>query len=345
MVGLGPGDPFTDAGVRSIAVRTCAHEFFHAWNVRRLRPAPLDDLDFERGSFTEGLWVAEGFTRYYEFLTCTRTGVYTPQQFFSVVVNYYRHLSALSAYERVSPIDSSLATFLNHDDKYPGRVNNAIDYYDAGMLIAFGIDATLRSESADATLDSAFSAFYKTFVGRGPGYSPEELRDFLDGVHPGVGQQAFREASEADALAVAAHLRMLGFDARDETLPYIGLVFLDDSAPTIYGVLDTSPAGDSGIAPEDVIVAVNGYPFDMTALLSVVAREKVVSLDVLRGNQPRRYEIPVSVRTQIGQLTWAGTREQAERITAWIGQEFAPAQGEHIPLDFYENFHGIETVV
>ena len=58
---------------------------------------------------TEGLWLAEGFTRYYEFLICTRTGIYSPQQFFSTVVNYYRHLEVLPAYYRVSAVDSSLA--------------------------------------------------------------------------------------------------------------------------------------------------------------------------------------------------------------------------------------------
>jgi predicted metalloprotease with PDZ domain len=126
MVGLEPG-MFTDQDVRRTAVRVCAHELFHAWNVRRLRPAPLDRLDFERGSFSEGLWVAEGFTRYYEFLSCARAGVYTPQQFLSAVVNYYRHLVALPAYERVSAVDSSLASFLNHDQRFAGHVNNTID--------------------------------------------------------------------------------------------------------------------------------------------------------------------------------------------------------------------------
>jgi predicted metalloprotease with PDZ domain len=344
MVGLGP-DLFTDPDQHAIGIRVCAHEFFHAWNVRRLRPATLDDLDFERGSFTEGLWVAEGFTRYYEFLSCTRTGVYSPQHFLSAVVNYYRHLEALPAYQRMSPIDASLTTFLNHDDKFPGRVNDTIDYYDAGMVIAFGIDATLRSETADASLDSAFSAFYERFVGRGAGYTPEDLRDFLDGVHPGVGEQAFREASEPGALSLVDRLHMLGFDVEGESVPYVGLVLLNDTGPAIYGVLDTSPAGGSGIAPEDVITAVNGYPFELEGLRWAIANQPSVTIDILRGNQARSYPIQVAQRSQIGRLTWAGTGEQTERIAAWTRQDFAPAQGEEIPLDFYENFHGIETVI
>ena len=344
MVGIGP-DVFTDGDQHAVAVRACAHELFHAWNVRRLRPAPLDRLDFERGSFTEGLWVAEGFTRYYEFLSCTRTGVYSPQQFISAVVNYYRHLAALPAYERVTAVDASLATFLNHDDKFPGRVDNTIDYYDKGMVIAFCADAALRTEVPDGSLDSAFAAFYERFVGRGLGYTPEDVRDFLDGLHPGLGRRVYREATEPAGLRLVEELQQLGFEVEDETVPYIGLVMLNDTGPAIYGVLDTSPAGQSGIAPEDVVTAVDGFPFELEALKWVIAHAGSVTLDVLRGNESRTYEIPVGQRTQIGQVAWIGSDEQAARIAAWLRQEFAPAHGERIPLDFYENFHGIETVI
>lgn len=128
-------------------------------------------------------------------------------------------------------------------------------------------------------------------------------------------------------------------------MPYIGLILQGDTGPGIYGVLDTSPAGQSGIAPEDVITAVNGYPFSLTALKWVCANESAVTLGILRGSQARSYTIPIGERTQIGKLTWVGSDEQAARIASWLGQDFKPSQGQTIPLDFYENFHGIETVL
>lgn len=343
MVGLGP-DVFTDLDQNAIGLRACAHELFHAWNVRRLRPAPLDRLDFYHGSFTEGLWVAEGFTRYYEFLTCTRTGIYSPQQFFSAVVNYFRHLAVLPAYQRVSAVDSSATTYLNHAT-YPGRVNNAIDYYDKGMVIAFNLDAVLRSDVPEGSLDKAFRAFYEEYVGRSLGYTTAEVCDFFERIHPGLREQLAREIGQPGGLALVEQLQRIGFDVEDETLPYIGLVMQNDTGPGIYGVLDTSPAGQSGIAPEDVVTSVNGYPFTLPALKWVCANESTVTLGVLRGNQARVYTIPVGKRTQIGKLTWAGSAEQASRIAAWLGQEFNPQRGQAFPLDFYENFHGIETVL
>src|SRR5215469_2375399 len=103
--GIGP-EVFVNPAKTSFALRLCAHELFHAWNVCGLKPAPLGKPDLREGSYTEGLWVGEGFTRYYEFLALTRTGVYTAEQFFSSMVNFYRQTSAVPAFSRVTAIDS-----------------------------------------------------------------------------------------------------------------------------------------------------------------------------------------------------------------------------------------------
>ena len=344
MVGLEPG-MFTDPDVHKTAVRVCAHELFHAWNVRRLRPAPLERLDFAGGSFSEGLWVAEGFTRYYEFLSCTQTGVYSPQQFLSAVVNYYRHLVALPAYERVSAVDASLATFLNHDQGFSGHVNNTIDYYDKGMVIAFCLDAGLRIESPGGSLDRAFASFYDSFVGRGLGYTPADIRDFFEDLRPGLGARVYREATAPGGLALCERLAELGFAVEVESVGYLGLVLDGDVGPAIRDVLDTSPAGHSGIAPGDVITQLDGHPFDLDVLKWAIANRDAVTLAVLRGSESRVYEVPTGTRSQIARVRWVGTEEHARRIATWVNQDFDPPQRAEIPLDFYENFHGIQTVI
>jgi predicted metalloprotease with PDZ domain len=344
MVGLGSA-VFTDPDTLATGVRTCAHELFHAWNVRRLRPAPLGHLDLTHGDFTEGLWLAEGFTRYYEFLACTRTGVYSPQQFFSNVVNYYRHLEVLPAYHRVSAVDASLASYLNHGKKYPGRPNNCIDYYDKGMLIAFGVDTILRAGNSGTTLDEAFAGFYTRYAGRGVGYTDADVRDFFDDIHPGLGSRIHREATEVAGLDVTGLLRLLGFGVEDESVPYLGLMLVDDTGPAIYGVLDSGPAGGSGIAPDDVLTAIDDLAFDRKALEWAIAHQHVVSLNVARGNQTLAYQIPVEPRTQIGGLRWIGDDKQARLIEGWLEQDFCPEPGQDLPLDFYANFHGADKVI
>ncbi|PXW28697.1 M61 family metallopeptidase [Paraburkholderia caballeronis] len=344
MAGLDPAT-FHDSDQYNVSLRVCAHELFHAWNVRRLRPAPLGRFDFERGGFSEGLWVAEGFTRYYEFLSCTRTAVYTPAQFISAVTGYYTHLAALPAWRHVSPADASAAAYLNHD-KYPGRANSAIDYYDAGMVIAFELDAILRLETGGAqSLDTVFAAFYDTFAGKGVGYTIDDVCEFFERYRPGLGNCLRTKVVEPAKLALPERLRALGFDVSEGEVPYCGLLLADDTGPAVYSVLDGSPASRSGLAAEDVIVAVDSYPFSLEALNGAVRQGADTTLDVLRGNQRRRYTIQPGERSTLVSLRWAGNARQAALISQWLKQPFAPTAGQPFPLDFYENFHGIETVI
>lgn len=344
MVGLDPST-FYDEDQYKVSVRVCAHELFHAWNVRRLRPAPLMHLDFEAGDFTEGLWVAEGFTRYYEFLSCTRTGIYTPEQFLSAVTGYYTHLTAIPAYRRVSPADSSAASYLNHD-KYPGRANSAIDYYDAGMVIAFELDAILRTEThGRQSLDTVFAAFYEAYVGKGAGYTVGMICAFFDQHLPGLGERLRAKALEPARLDLPAQLRALGFTVTEGPVPLLGVILANDTGPSVYSVLDDSPAGGSGLAAEDSLVNVNGYPFSLEALQWATAHEDEVLLDVVRGNQSRIYAVAPGTRRTVTNLAWAGSPEQAATLAAWLKAPFAPTTGQTFSLAFYENFHGIETVI
>ncbi|MBV8036130.1 hypothetical protein [Roseateles sp.] len=349
MCGLGP-DVFTDPDQRAIGVRVCAHELFHAWNVRRLRPSPLMDVSqqLESGSFSEGLWMAEGFTRYYEFLACTRAQVYSPAQFLSNLVGYLEHLRAVPAYQRVSAADSSLATYLNHAPKYAGRPCNCIDYYDKGMLIAFGVDAMLRLGSPVRTLDKAFRGFYEEYASGGPngkGYSTNDAIAYFRQLQPAIGDMLDATVRQPGGLSTEDLLGQLGFLVEHKSTHQLGLMFLDNGAPTIYNVLDDSPAGDSGLAPGDVISTVNGFSYTAAALNWAASHEGMVSLGVQRGHRSLTFSMRPRSHRQIIRLRWQGTVEQAERLYTWLEQRFPLAEGQVFEPSFYENFHGIETVV
>ena len=349
MCGLGP-DVFTDADLFANGVRVCAHELFHAWNVRRLRPAPLRHVarHLTSGSFTEGLWMAEGFTRYYEFLSCTRAEVYTPDQFWSSVVGYLEHLREVPAYERVSGADSSLTTYLSHSPKYAGRPATCIDYYDKGMLIAFGIDATLRLRTQGGSLDAAFRGFYERFVDGGPeypGYTTTDAIAYFAGVLPVLGGQIEETVRRPGGLTTEALLGELGFVVHHEAVHRLGIMFLGDGAPTLYNVLDDTPAGRSGLAPADVITGVNGFAYTPAALAWAAGREAAVTLDVTRGQRRLSFTMTPALRQKIAKLTWEGDERQAQRLYAWLGRRFDLTRGRVFEVGFYENFHGIETVM
>ena len=349
MCGLGP-DVFVDPDQNAIGVRVCAHELFHAWNVRRLRPAPLMQLEHALtcGSFTEGLWMAEGFTRYYEFLSCARAGVYSPEQFFSSVVGYLEHLRAVPAYERVSAADSSLATYLNHSPKFPGRTASCIDYYDKGMLIAFDIDATLRLGPRQQTLDSTFRGFFDEYLSGGPqyeGYTNADVISYFNGQRDGLGKLIEAAVCRPAGLTTDTLLPQLGFTLQHTTVRQLGIMFLNQNAPAIYNVLDDTPAGASGLAAGDVIIAVNGFPYTQAALSWAAGHTEPVTLEVRRGHRQLSFTVVPAPQRKIGGLVWDGDAAQAARIGAWLESHFDPAPGQRFATDFYENFHGIETVI
>src|SRR5471032_22102 len=94
-----------------------------------------------------------------------------------------------------------------------------------------------------------------------------------------------------------------------------------------------------------VAASIPTYPYSVEAIRQASAHGRDVVLDVLRGNQPHRYRIIPGTRNVIGELVWNGSVEQASLIAAWLGAQFAPARGQVFTLDFYENFHGVETVL
>lgn len=174
--GLDPAT-FSDAAAYKASLRVCARGLFHAWNVKRPR---------SRSTFSESLWVEEGFTRYYELLSCTRSGICTPEQFF-----------------------------------------RAIDHFDAGMVIAFELDAALRTETGGLqSLDTAFAKFYEAYAGLGLDYTIKELCAFFDARLDGLGKRRHDEAVEPARLHLLERLRQLGFAVTESAVPCLGVAGL-----------------------------------------------------------------------------------------------------------------------
>ncbi|MGC4113228.1 MAG: hypothetical protein QM765_00820 [Myxococcales bacterium] len=343
-------DTFVDDDSWARGLRVSAHELFHAWNVCRLKPSPLGKPDFERGSFPDALWVSEGVTRYYEFLLLVRAGVVSPQAFLSNVVNYWRQLSSHPAASRVSLADSSRATFLNHN-RYPGSVNATIDYYDAGMLVAFDLDVALRTSShsqggRSEPLDAAFGEFYREFVGKGDGFTHAQAAAFFDARVPGLGARLDDKVLRPGTLSIVEALEKLGFKTVTGKNKVVGLVMAEKVPAEIANVLDDSPAGQAGLAPTDLVERVNGFAFKPKALAWAIANEPKVELQVKRGSRLVSFVLVPEPREQVVELRWEGTEAQAEAVRAWLGStEFKPSPGERISLAAFENFHGIQKVV
>jgi predicted metalloprotease with PDZ domain len=342
LVTLDP-EVFLQPRLRAEALRVCAHELFHAWNGARLKASPLGAPDLVGGSFPDGLWLTEGFTRYYEFLLGARGGWLRPADVLSNLVNYHRHLVMRPAWQRVSSEDSSRATFLNHH-RFPGAVNGSLDYYDQGMLVAFDVDVALRGTGD--SLDGALRDFFVAWAGRGAGYTTEDVLEFIARRRPEAGAIAARGVREPAGQRTEASLRQLGFEPVHAEAGYLGVVLEGNTGPRVSDVADTSPAAEAGLAAGDELLAIDGRKFRLAALRFCLDRRKAISLTLRRGERTLRVEVPVGRRSEVSALRWVGDASQAELVRAWLkAPEFQLTEGEPLPLEAHDNFHGIQTVL
>lgn len=174
-------------------IGTLSHEFFHSWNVERLRPRELEPFDFTRANPTPSLWFAEGFTSYYGPLAIRRAGVSTVDEFLGTMGGQLNGILNTPARAYGSPQEMSLrAPFVDAAASIdPTSPNIFTSYYPYGAVIAMGLDLTLRDRFEGITLDSYMRHMWKKHGLTGRPYTPDDLRIGLGEV---TGDPAFADA-------------------------------------------------------------------------------------------------------------------------------------------------------
>ena len=137
-------------------ISSVAHEFFHCWNVERIRPESLEPFDLTGSNMSGELWFAEGFTSYYGTLTCRRSGIYSNEDFLTHLTNTLNYVINIPGKNAGSPVYmSQMAPFIDAAkwvDKM--NLNNVfINYYNYGMAIGLALDLALRSMEREISLD------------------------------------------------------------------------------------------------------------------------------------------------------------------------------------------------
>jgi predicted metalloprotease with PDZ domain len=147
-------------------LNTLSHEYFHGWNVERIRPRSLEPFDFLTANMSGSLWFAEGFTSYYDDLIIRRTGLINDLEYgegWAGTLNYVLNSPGSNFY---NPIEMSLqAPFVDAATSVDAqnKANTFISYYSWGAVIGLGLDLTLRSEFEDVTLDDYMRAMWQKF--------------------------------------------------------------------------------------------------------------------------------------------------------------------------------------
>ena len=292
-----------DRGVYYAALSTVAHEFFHVWNVKRLRPIELGPWDWTRPAATRGLWIAEGFTQYYGIEMYHRAGFEDSAGFLRNVADSIATIENSPATRLMSAEASSMAAPFIDRASYRDRTNlqnSSLSYYLKGELIALNLDLLIRGRtkgqrSLDDVMRRAYDEFYvkspdATYYLKGRGYT---IEDFARVVSETAGMDmagwfakhvhGVQTLPYDDALS-AVGLRLVRTVASQ---PYTAGIVIDrpDGQALRLGALRSDSAAEHGGLQEgDILLSIGGTPVSRENWLYTLNRYK-------QGDR-----VPVSVR-------------------------------------------------
>lgn len=162
---------------------TVSHEFFHAWNVERIRPKSLEPFSFEKANMSGELWFAEGFTSYYTNLILTRAGLMTPEKYINGLNGTFNYVWNSPGRSFFNPIEMSYqAPFVDAATSVDpvNRNNTFISYYSYGSALGLALDLALRSEKGNLNLDDFMQLVWKTYGKNEKPYTIDNLNKALN---------------------------------------------------------------------------------------------------------------------------------------------------------------------
>lgn len=324
------GDAKLSRGYRSF-LGLCSHEYFHLWNVKRIRPKALADSDLSREAYTEDLWAYEGVTSYYDELVLVRTGLVDLNGYCELLAEAATRLWRTPGRLRQSLAASSFdawTKFYRPDENTP---NVVVSYYNKGALVALCLDLKLRVESSGhCNLDQVMQELWRRHGQSGfpvPERALEQLARELSGIDLQPFFDSMIRGTEDPPLTEL--LKLFGIEAQlchapangDRAGVNLGLR-LAPSSTQVQTVFDASPAQAAGVAAGDVLVALDGLRVEVQEfdrLLSGYLPGDKVRLHVFRRDE--LMELLVTLAPRVAD-TWV-LRPQASADEATLARRKA----------------------
>src|SRR5450759_669744 len=296
-----------------------SHEFFHAWNVKRLRPADMVPYRYDDAQPTTWLWVSEGVTDYYGAIALVRGGVNDSTAFFNFIAD---EIASVAGAPPTAVSDASLSPWINPTDGSSGL------YYPKGGLTGFLLDIMIRDASDNrSSLDNVMRRLYEATYKRGKGFTGTE---WWGEVSRAAGGKSFTEFARRyvdgrEPLPVDSVLRLAGLRSESDTIrePRLGISTSTDS--TGVSITQLSPSGEAaeaGARVGDKIVSIgdvtisNDDSFEPLRARYAGTTITTLSLIVRRGSETVALQLPVrlTTRVQVRVLPIPNAPEKAVRI-------------------------------
>lgn len=320
----------TPSGYNAI-LNLAAHEYFHLWNVKRLRPAGLGPFNYDTETYTRLLWVSEGFTSYYADLIMRRAGFYTNEKYLNVVAEEIADLENKPGTHIQSAAESSFDAWIKYYRPNENSNNAEVSYYSKGTIIGLLLNLEiLKRTNGRKSLDDLMRHLYQQYYKKlDRGFTETEFKQAAESLAGGNLDTFFHDyiygtkIPDYTAYFSYAGLRFTDLNQQKQEAGLGAKVSLASGKQIVTSVVRDGSAWKGGLNVNDEILALNGYRIidDVTKSLVGIRPGQVISLLINRDGQIRSLKFPLlRDNTQAYTITPLDKpgREQIKIFTKWM---------------------------
>jgi predicted metalloprotease with PDZ domain len=279
----------------------CSHEYFHTWNVKRIKPAVFAPYDLQAETYTSLLWLFEGFTSYYDDLILVRSGVIDETEYFKLLAKTINSVLRGSGRYKQSVAESSFDAWTKYYRQDENSPNAIVSYYTKGSLVGLTLDLTIRAESKgkkslDHVMRALWQRYGRDFYGndaRGRGVTDAEVEALFDEVTglklKRLLDRCVHGTTDLPLADVLAPFGIVLEDKHKDAKPSLNVrTAREGSDCKLANVYEGGAAHRAGLSAGDVLVALEGLRVTATNLESLLTRYRVgeaVTLNAFRRDE------------------------------------------------------------
>jgi predicted metalloprotease with PDZ domain len=307
-----------------------AHEHFHLWNVKRLRPIALGPFDYDNENYTTDLWIAEGFTAYYQDIIVRRTNLYPPDVYLGVLAADINYVANQPGNKIQALADASYDAWIKYYRPNENSGNTNISYYNKGSIMALMFDLEIINDTQgkrclDDVMKYMYDTYYKT---KKRGYTDLEFKQALEKFSGKNLDEFYKKYIYGlDDIDYDKYLAYAGYHLVDELAgnndPNLGVGTANTNGKIIVSsVVRSTAAWIDGINVNDEITAIDGNKVtDMSTILNGKKPGDQIAVSVLRDGQPMTLPVTLLKKTQVKyriDSLAAPTPQQLEVRKKWL---------------------------
>jgi len=306
-----------------------AHEFFHTWNVKRIRPKALEKFDYDHENYTTSLWFSEGTTSYYDQIFPLRAGLYDAKHYLKLVSKAITRLQTTFGRNVQSLYESSFDTWIKLYRPDPNTHNNQISYYLKGEMVSMLLDLLIRHKTNNLrSLDRVMQIMWERFGKEELGFSEAELHEVI-GTVAGIDLSTFWNdyLYGTKELDYNYYLEPFGLELRTarQDIPFSGMTLKSKNGlAEVEKVEFGSPAQKAGISTGDMVIAIAGIRVtaeNFSDRLRDYAAGDAIAVTIFQQDLLRTVEVtlqePISNHFELVQITNALPNQELN-LRLWL---------------------------